>query len=178
MAGVNFLPWRQYRRRRSVRLWTSVFIASLLLTGGAGLLWRASVAANLHVRVLWQQADAALLASLKAGEKTLLARQDAWRKAQVRRQRRQDTQDWQPRLLSLAANLPQNAWLTQLRWQQNQLTLSGLASSVRTLGVLEQQLRNIAGFQLQQTGAMERDAQGRWQFHYQLNKENRDVPER
>lgn len=178
MAGVNFLPWRQYRRRRSVRLWTGIFIASLLLTGGVGLFWRASVAVNLHGRVLWQQADAALLASLKAGEKPLLARQEAWRREQMHRQRRQDTQAWQPRLLSLAANLPQNAWLTQLRWQQNQLTLSGFASSVRALGVLEQQLRSIAGFQLQQTGAMERDAQGRWQFHYQLNKENKDVPER
>ncbi|ANI80936.1 PilN domain-containing protein [Kosakonia oryzae] len=178
MAGVNFLPWRQYRRRRRVRFWMSVFIASLLLTGGVGLLWRASVAVELHGRALWQQADAALLASLKAGEKPLLARQEAWRREQVRKQRRQDTQAWQPRLLSLAANLPQNAWLTQLRWQQNQLTLSGFARSVRALGVLEQQLRSIAGFQLQPTGAMERDAQGRWQFHYQLNKENKDVPER
>ncbi|MBS1203730.1 MAG: fimbrial assembly protein [Proteobacteria bacterium] len=178
MAGVNFLPWRQDRRRRSVRLWASVFIASLLLTGGVGLLWRASVAIDLYGRVLWQQADAALLASLAAAKKPLLARQEAWRMEQVRRQRRQDTLAWQPRLLSLAANLPQNAWLTQLRWQQNQLTLSGLASSLRALAVLEQQLRGIAGFQLQQSGAMERDAQGRWQFHYQLKEENNDAPER
>ncbi|SCC61215.1 PilN domain-containing protein [Kosakonia oryziphila] len=178
MAGVNFLPWRQYRRRRSVRLWASVFIANLLLTGGAGVLWRASVAIELYGRVLWQQADATLLASLVAAKEPLLARQEAWRKEQVRRQRRQDTLAWRLRLLSLAANLPQNTWLTQLRWQQHQLSLSGLASSVRALAVLEQQLRGIAGFQLQQTGAMERDVQGRWQFHYQLKKEIDDAPER
>lgn len=178
MAGVNFLPWRQYRRRRSVRFWASVFIASILLTSGVGLLWRASVAIDLYGRVLWQEADAVLLSSLAAAKKPLLARQEAWRKEQIRWQRRQDTLAWQPRLLSLAANLPQNAWLTQLRWQQNQLTLSGLASSVRALAVLEQQLRGIAGFQLQQTGAMERDAQGRWQFHYQLKEVNNDAPER
>lgn len=178
MASVNFLPWRQYRRQRNVRHWAIVFIVSVLLTGGTGLFWRALAAVELAWRGVWQQADAALLASLANGEKTLLARQEAWRKAQLRKQQRQTTQAWQPRLLSLAENLPQNAWLTQIRWQQNQLTLTGLASTAHALAALEEQLRNIAGFQLQHTGAMDRDAQGRWQFHYQLNKESVDDPQR
>ncbi len=172
MTGVNFLPWRRYRRRRCVRLWAGIFIVSVLLMVISGSFWHALLAADLRRSTLWQQADAALLASLTAGEETLKARQEVWRKEQARRQRRQDTQDWQQRLLSLATDLPQNAWLTQLRWQQNQLTLSGVASSAGTLSALEQQLRRLAGFQLQQTSAMEKDTQGRWQFHYQLNKEN------
>lgn len=178
MAGVNFLPWRRRRRQRCVRIWAVSFVASAVVMGFSGFLWRASVAADLHRVTIWQHADTALLNALAVGEKSLQVRRQTWLKEQERRRRRQDTLAWQQTLLSLAINLPQNAWLTQLRWQQNQLTLSGLANTAGALSALEQQLRSLAGFQLQQTGAMERDAQGRWQFHYQLNKERTDASQR
>lgn len=172
---VNFLPWRRQKRLRCIRLWTAILIATALMIVLVGAVWRVSAAVDLRLTTLWQQSDAALLAGLHAAEQPLQLRRQRWQQAQAQLLRRQRTQAWRQTLLTLAENLPPNAWLTALRWQQNQLEISGLAGSFHALSELEQRLRKTAGFQLQPAGTVERDAQGRWQFHYQLNRERDDV---
>ncbi|ANR79141.1 fimbrial assembly protein [Kosakonia sacchari] len=173
--AVNFLPWRRQQRLRCIRLWGAVFIATALVIVLGGTLWRALAAVDLRQATLWQRSDAALLAGLNAAEQPLQLRRQRWQQEQAQRLRLQRTQAWRQTLLTLAENLPPNAWLTALRWQQNQLEIAGLASSFNALSELEQRLQKTPGFQLQPAGTVERDAQGRWQFHYQLNRERDDA---
>ncbi|PDO89280.1 PilN domain-containing protein [Kosakonia pseudosacchari] len=172
---VNFLPWRHQKRLRCIRLWGAVFIATALVIVLGGALWRACAAIDLRQATLWQQSNVALLAGLHAAEQPLQLRRQRWQQAQAQLSRLQRTQAWRQTLLGLAENLPPNAWLTALRWQQNQLEIAGLASSFNALSELEQRLQKTPGFQLQPAGTVERDAQGRWQFHYQLNREGNDA---
>ncbi|NUL39051.1 PilN domain-containing protein [Kosakonia sacchari] len=173
--AVNFLPWRRQQRLRCIRLWGAVFIATALVIVLGGTLWRALAAVDLHQATLWQRSDAALLAGLNAAEQPLQLRRQRWQQEQAQRLRLQRTQAWRQTLLTLAENLPPNAWFTTLRWQQNQLEIAGLAGSFHALSELEQGLQKTTGFQLQPAGTVERDAQGRWQFHYQLNRERDDA---
>ncbi|WLI77952.1 PilN domain-containing protein [Kosakonia sp. H02] len=172
---VNFIPWRQQKRRRCLRFWAATFTVTALVITLCGLLWRAQAANDFNRARIWQQSDNAVLAGLVAGEKPQRLRLAQWKLAQARLLRRQATQAWRQTLLALAAELGQKAWLTQLRWRQNQLELSGLARSLNALSELEQRLQKIAGFHLQPMGATMRDAQGRWQFSWQLNREQGDV---
>lgn len=173
--AVNFLPWRRQQRLRCIRLWGAVFIATALVIVLGGTLWRALAAVDLRQATLWQRSDAALLAGLNAAEQPLQLRRQRWQQEQAQRLRLQRTQAWRQTLLTLAENLPPNAWFTTLRWQQNQLEIAGLAGSFHALSELEQGLQKTTGFQLQPAGTVERDAQGRWQFHYQLNRERDDA---
>lgn len=77
-----------------------------------------------------------------------------------------------PPMAELAEKMPDSAWLTEVHFQQGQLSVSGIARTFQSLSELEQALDTTAGFRLRQTGSTGRDAQGRWQFHYQLNKED------
>ena len=173
---VNFLPWRRRRRRHIARVWAATFTGTVFLLVVCSTVWRGTVAGDLHQASIWRQSDENVLAALIAGEKPLLLRQQRWQQVQARAQRRQQTRDWQPMLSALAENLPQEAWLTQLRWQQGRLDLSGLARAFASLNDLETTLRAVPGFHLLPTGATVRDAQGRWQFHYQLSKEPLRAP--
>ncbi|AHJ76257.1 PilN domain-containing protein [Kosakonia sacchari] len=173
--AVNFLPWRRQQRLRCIRLWGAVFIATALVIVLGGTLWRALAAVDLRQATLWQRSDAALLAGLNAAEQPLQLRRQRWQQEQAQLLRLQRTQAWRQTLLTLAENLPPNAWFTTLRWQQNQLEIAGLAGSFHALSELEQGLQKTTGFQLQPAGTVERDAQGRWQFHYQLNRERDDA---
>ena len=101
-------------------------------------------------------------------------KQTAWRLAQEKARRRQVTTAWRQTLLTLAAALPENAWLTQLQWRQNQLEINGLARAVSALKELEARLQKLAGFHLQPMGSTSRDGQGLWQFTYQLSREQSD----
>ncbi|WP_342323262.1 PilN domain-containing protein [Kosakonia sp. BYX6] len=168
---VNFIPWRRQKQRRCLRFWAAMFIATALAITLCAALWRARLAEDVQSAVFWRQSDDAVLNGLIAGEKPLRSRLEQWQQAQARLLRRESTQAWRQTLLTLAAALPQKAWLTQLRWRQNQLELSGLARSVNALSELEQRLQKTVGFRLQPMGAMARDAEGRWQFNYQLNRE-------
>ncbi|XTZ38732.1 PilN domain-containing protein [Salmonella enterica] len=172
---VNFLPWRSHRRRRCAYKLLATVITTCLALGLIIFLWRAWLANNLLSIQLRQQTDEALLTELRTREQSLQKRFQHWLLLQEQALRRQNTQAWRQTLLELAAILPQQAWLTQLRWQQNQLELSGLARSFGALNEFEQRLHKMDGFHLQQTGATVRDAQGYWQFHYQLSKENADA---
>lgn len=71
-------------------------------------------------------------------------------------------------LTGLANLLPEQAWLTSLHYQQGTLELEGMANTFDDLRMLETSLRHYARFPLSRTGTTRQDAQGRWQFHYQL----------
>ncbi len=73
-------------------------------------------------------------------------------------------------LTDLANLLPEQAWLTSLNYQQETLELEGLARTFDALLTLETSLRHYVSFPLNRTGATRQDAQGRWQFHYQLTR--------
>ncbi|EIQ8035293.1 PilN domain-containing protein, partial [Salmonella enterica subsp. enterica serovar Typhimurium] len=99
--------------------------------------------------------------------------QQRQRQQQARLQRqaqRELTQAWQSILTDLANLLPEQAWLTSLNYQQETLELEGLARTFDALLTLETSLRHYVSFPLNRTGATRQDAQGRWQFHYQLTR--------
>jgi len=171
---VNFLPWRRFRRQRSARRWIAAFIMSALIIAAIGTAWRGLAALDFHRAALWRQSDGAIAAALAAAREPWQLRHQQWQQAQARLARQQNTRAWRQTLLALAERLPPQAWLTELRWQQNRLTLNGLASTFSALGELELRLRGMTGFHLQPPGVVARDQQGRWRFHYQLNREDGD----
>lgn len=173
---VNFLPWRRQQRLRCIRFWAATFIVTAFVIALGGTLWRTSLSVDRQAATLWLQSEAALLSELVAAEQPMQLRYQHWQQRQATLLRRQRTFAWQQTLLMLAQNLPAKAWLTALRWQENRLELSGLASAFSALGDFEQRLKELEGFHLQPAGAMQRDAQGRWEFHFQLNREREDDP--
>ena len=90
-------------------------------------------------------------------------------------QRRAETRAWQPRLLSLAALLPEPLWLTRLDYQPQGITLYGLALNLKAVAALEKALSKLEGFQPVTPGATRRDAQGRWSFSFFLAGETTDA---
>lgn len=173
--AVNFMPWRQLQRRRCLRFWAAVAVASVVSLSLSGTLWHVQRAQAGRSGSLWLAADRLLLAALHAQEEPLRLRRQQWQLAQEKARLRQITAAWRQTLLTLAAALPENAWLTQLRWRQNQLEIHGLARAVNALGEFEPRLQKLAGFHLQPMGSASRDGQGLWQFTYQLSREQVDV---
>ncbi|AST71142.1 fimbrial assembly protein [Kosakonia cowanii] len=173
--AVNFMPWRQLQRRRCLRFWAAIAVASVVSLSLSGALWHTQRVHAGRSGSLWLAADRLLLAALHAQEEPLRLRRQQWQLAQEKARRRQITAAWRQTLLTLAAALPENAWLTQLRWRQNQLEIHGLARAVNALGEFEPRLQKLAGFHLQPMGSASRDGQGLWQFTYQLSREQVDV---
>lgn len=172
--AVNFMPWRQSQRRRCLRFWAATAVLSVMSLSMGGTLWHAQRTQAGRSDALWLTADRVLLARLQAQEAPLRLRRQQWQQAQENARRRQITTAWRQTLLTLAAALPENAWLTQLRWRQNQLEINGLARAVSALGEFESRLQKLPGFHLQPMGSASRDGQGRWQFTYQLSREQND----
>lgn len=172
---VNFLPWRRLRRQRSARRWGTAFLLTALVMVAFGITQQRLAALSIHRAALWQQSDGAIAVALVGAEKSLQLRAQERQQAQARMQRQQRTLAWRQTLLTLAELLPSQAWLTGLRWQQNRLTLSGLAGTFNALRELERQLHGVAGFRLQQSGAIARDPHGRWRFDYHLTRDADDA---
>jgi pilus assembly protein HofN len=173
--AVNFMPWRQLQRRRCLRFWAAIAAASVVSLSLGSTLWHAQRAQAGRSGTLWLAAERSLLAALHTQEQPLRLRRQQWQLAQEKARRRQVTAAWRQTLLTLADALPENAWLTQLRWRQNQLEIHGLARAVNALGEFEPRLQKLAGFHLQPMGSASRDGQGLWQFTYQLSREQVDV---
>ena len=173
--AVNFMPWRQLQRRRCLRFWASIAVASVVSLSLSGALWHTQRVQAGRSGSLWLAADRLLLAALHAQEEPLRLRRQQWQLAQEKARLRQITAAWRQTLLTIAAALPENAWLTQLRWRQNQLEIHGLARAVNALGEFEPRLQKLAGFHFQPMGSTSRDGQGLWQFTYQLSREQVDV---
>ncbi|HEI3109176.1 TPA: PilN domain-containing protein [Escherichia coli] len=159
---INFLPWRQQRRTAFLRFWLLMFVAPLLLAVGITLILRLTSSAEARVDAVLLQGEQQLAHSLQITKPRLLERQQ------------QFTRDWQSALEALAALLPEHAWLTTISWQQGTLEIKGLTTSITALNALETSLRQDASFHLNQRGATQQDAQGRWQFEYQLTRKVSD----
>ncbi|TCQ73482.1 fimbrial assembly protein PilN [Raoultella ornithinolytica] len=93
-------------------------------------------------------------------------------KQRLRRQQRELTRAWQPRLGRIASLMPEQAWLTRLEYQQNTLTLSGLTLRLNALSALETALTTVDAFRPAKTGETRRDTGGRWLFSFSLAGES------
>ncbi|EIZ9424859.1 PilN domain-containing protein [Shigella flexneri] len=185
---INFLPWRQQRRTAFLRFWLLMFVAPLLLAVGITLILRLTGSAEARIDAVLLQAEQQLARSLQITKPRLLEQQQLREQRSQRQRQRQFTRDWQSALEALAALLPEHAWLipehawlipehawlTTISWQQGTLEIKGLTTSITALNALETSLRQDASFHLNQRGATQQDAQGRWQFEYQLTRKVSD----
>lgn len=166
--AVNLLPWRARRQRRCLRLWLAIFSATLLLLVLLAIVLRTHALQESQRLGRVQQAGITLQAGLAQRQARLLARQAERQAEQQRQQRLQATREWRQTLTRLAKTLPEQAWLSELRFQQGTLSLAGYAVSFAALGQLEAALHALPGLRIGKPGAASRDAQGRWQFDYAL----------
>jgi len=168
---VNLLPWREQRRRRFWRLWC------LLLIGSVSVLWLLAFSvhrlldADRTVLRVMQDANALVLRQFAEQQKRLDLRQKQADALQIRRQQRAQTGHWQHILTEVAGRLPERIWLTQLDFHQDILRLTGYSLDVSDLRQLDAALREIPGLRHGKAGKTHRDTQGRWQFHYQIDRE-------
>lgn len=174
-VAVNFLPWRQSRQRKRLRLAylivTGVMLA--LLVAGASR----QVESRLQETLLACHVDAErqLIHALTQREEHF--RQQLEERALLQRQQatRQQTFAWQARLVALAEQLPAQAWLTGLSYQNDVLQLSGVLARFSALHALDEQMQRIDGFQPAVAGKMARDKDGRWLFSYQMKRRSADA---
>jgi pilus assembly protein HofN len=170
MTPVNLLPWRQVRLRRRLRVGYLVFflltVATLVVMSSRLLLWRTqSATLDIHL-----SAEAQVNRALAQREAQLKQRQQAQVQQQQTETARRLTQDWQTRLARLAADLPAQAWLTGLSYQNDVLTLSGTLNRFSALQEVDAMMAHVDGFQPAVAGKMERDKEGRWLFNYRMNR--------
>lgn len=174
-ALVNFLPWRNVRRRQRVRigmLYAIGLVLALLTIAVAQRAARDAGEAPLAVRMA---ADNQLFAALSQRESLLLERQQQWEQRRQRQQRRALTEAWHQRLQTIAMRLPPQAWLTRLEYQRDALTLSGLALNLNAVAGLGQALSAVSGFRPARAGETRRGEQGYWQFSFSLAGEHADA---
>lgn len=174
---VNLLPWRARQQRQCLRLWLTIFSATLLLIVLLTAMLRMQTAQESQRLELVQQAGITLQAGLTQRQASLLARQAEHQVQQQRQQRLQATREWQRILTRLADTLPEQAWLSELRYQQGALSLAGYAASFTALSQLETALYALPGLRMGKPGSAKRDAQGRWQFNYALVLDVRHAPQ-
>ena len=173
---VNFLPWRERRQQRCLRFWALIFLSTFFVITFVWLLTRMTLENTHHIADLRSAANRELGQALAQREKPLRL---ALQQAEARQQwqaRRAMTQAWQPRLEAIAAHFPEQAWLTELSWQNNALTLNGYASAFPALATLSDALRELPGLKPAKTGKTEREAQGRWQFTLRLEGADAATP--
>lgn len=166
MNITNFLPWRHRRQQHCWRVWRLLFIGSLLVSLAVATSLRSANGLKTYVLE-------AHLASETAIHQALLARRvpDMSPQNPETGALRARTLAWQPVLVSLASIMPDQAWLTQLRYQQSGLELAGFAATQSALVGLGESLRQLPGFTLGPAGEMQQDAQGRWTFRFTLQSQ-------
>lgn len=150
-----------------------MFVAPLLLAVGITLILRLTSNAEARVNAVLLQAEQQLAHSLQITKPRLLEQQQLREQRLQRQRQRQFTRDWQSALEALAALLPEHARLTTISWQQGTLEIKGLTTSITALNALETSLCQDAFF-ISISGGTQQDAQGRWQFEYQLTRKVSD----
>ena len=174
IATINLLPWRQARRYACLRFWGILFSASLLLSIGVLLRYYSVLSVENQVELLLADAEKTRAEALMALKPRVQLRQQRWQQVQARNKQREQTRSWQRVLQGLAELLPEQAWLTKMTWQQDTLELTGNTLNFAALKALEAQLRQLPLFMLNSPGETQQDAQGRWQFEYQLTRKVSD----
>lgn len=171
MTTTNFLPWRHQQQHACWRFWVWLF-------AGSGLV---SLAVMINLRTgdgLKVRALEAHLAGERVIQQKLHAHRAQWQALQKAHPQtlqagvqRAKTQAWQSSLISLASAMPEQAWLTQLQYQQPRLMLTGFAATPVALSALAASLRQLPGFTLGPAGEMQQDAEGRWTFSFTLTSQ-------
>lgn len=169
---VNLLPWRETRRRRRLQM------AGLLMVGLLLILLAALLASRLNQRVSHSletakmSAEDQLYTAFQQRERAMRQRLQQQEQRRLRALRREKTAAWQPRLQTIAALMPDHAWLTQLEYRQNTLWLSGLTLHLKGLAELEKALGSVDGLRPPKAGETHRDGEGRWLFHFSMAGED------
>lgn len=171
VAAVNFLPWRRRRRRQCLRLWGLCYVSSVLCITFVFFCLRVGVSTTNATQNLRYQADTALANALDQRLVQWKAQQLAQAQRLARQKQRELTQRWQQVLSDMAADLPEQAWFTQLSVQQQVMTVMGRANTFAALKAVDSALQGLSGFQTGTPGKTGRDEQGYWQFSYQLVQE-------
>lgn len=150
MAGVNLLPWREWRRQRAIRRWQIALLGSLLAGTLLSLLGITLVSQHLERQL---QANARLgerIAGLAEGlEEVALLRE---RGAALQAQRVELKALVQQQgaggdlLFRLMEIVPQGARLSEVKLTENELQLSGLARSGADVSQLLRNLGQAPGF--------------------------------
>lgn len=167
-TAVNFLPWREARRRQRLRVGLLYAVGLLLALLTVVQVNRAERRTGETLAAVRLVAENQLSSALRQHESMMLERQQQAERRRLRRQSRALTEAWQSRLRAVAAQLPEQAWLTQLEYQRDTLMLSGLALNLHAVARLEEVLGRVAGFKPAKAGEMRRGDQGRWQFRFSL----------
>lgn len=172
--SVNLLPWRQMRQRRCLRFWGLMLIGSALLMLLSVVVSQNSDRQSQALAQVRHRGSAACVAALVEREKARRVQQRHQARWQAQQDARRRTQRWQDRLLTLAAALPSQAWLTRLEASSDELRLEGRASRFSALAAMTAALRSL-GFPTVTAGETGKDTQGQWQFSYRLSGEAHDV---
>lgn len=171
---VNLLPWRQIQRLKALRFWGVMFAALPLLSLVLLLRGHAARVQGQALAEIYSLADAARLQAFAGRERLLRESLEQQESQQLRLQQRVWTGCWQAGLTALAQALPEDAWLTALRWQGSTLELHGLTARVVTLSALEDALKALPGYRTITAGPVRRDTEGRWAFNYRLEEAPRE----
>ena len=164
-AVVNFLPWREARRRQRLRIVLLYAVGFLLILLTIAQVKRAERHAVEALTAVRAAAENQLWSALRQRESMMLERQQQGQRLRLRQQKRALTEAWQSRLWAIAAQLPEQAWLTRLEYQLNLKAVAGL----------EKALRAVAGFKPARADETRRGEQGRWQFRFSLSGEHADA---
>ncbi|MDA8478370.1 PilN domain-containing protein [Citrobacter sp. Awk 4] len=168
--AINFMPWRRSRRMACLRCWAVLFGGSLLLLIVIALSIYSVTGLDARTNTVLLEAEqtraAALIVRKRGLEQQHQQRQQVLQRQMLRAQMRR----WQSVLDVISHQMPESAWFTRMTYQQDTLELEGNALTFSALRSLEAMLHHLPMFELSNTGATRQDAQGRWQFHYQLKK--------
>lgn len=171
---INFCHWRQQRRTAFLRFWLLMFVAPLLLAVGITLILRLTGSAEARIDAVLLPGGTTTRPQLTDNEATFAGATAVTRTAFATAA----PATIYPRL-AICAGSTGGAFtrarpLTTISWQQGTLEIKGLTTSITALNALETSLRQDASFHLNQRGATQQDAQGRWQFEYQLTRKVSD----
>lgn len=150
-----------------------MFVAPLLLAVGITLILRLTSNAEARVNAVLLQAEQQLARSLQITKPRLLERQQLREQRLQRQRQRQFTRDWQSALEALAA-------LLRTCTADNDKLAAGNAGDqgADNKHYRVKRTRNVTTpgcfFSSQSAGATQQDAQGRWQFEYQLTRKVSD----
>ena len=169
---VNFLPWRETRRRQRLRMAGLLIVGLLLILLVAILASRLNKRASHSLETARISADDLLYSALQQRERAMRQRLQQQEQRRLRALRREKTAAWQSRLQAIAALMPEHAWLTQLEYRQNTLVLSGLTLHLKGLAELEKALGSVADLRPPKAGETHRDGEGRWLFHFSMAGED------
>jgi pilus assembly protein HofN len=175
---VNLLRWREKRRRECLRFWALLFMGAWLIVLVGFVANRTERAHQHQKQALRQASDNAVYQALVQRERQFKAQQQRRMLWLTHEKEQEATRQWQSRLLALAKNIPEQAWLTAIQWEGHSLSFTGLANRFPALTELDAAVRHLAGFPLVDPGPIRRDTKGRWQFSYKVSAEVENVTPR